>query len=899
MGNMERRLLVNTTMLATSMHHLASMHHKEDLWKRPRWTVVLIQTLAVVAIIITYFLIAFGSCRRWSSLWIVQKGFFAAQALSLSLGTYLIGLMQSSSVKSEMYPIWTVSLFTLFGCVDPVTSYNGLDYKGQLSKVIYGICLHCGYVVLMSISAVSSVVGNTAIGVLSAITFIKGFHRSLALVQQRRMRNMVEETEDDNYRGQACVLKYNLSTAPESVGEEGLNSLGLPKRKIGSGVRDLVVDFPTDMTNYTDRDYVRLNQVDKLLKEKKVGLQSCYDACAAYCLSHYLQRHFLGLSSDARGPDQNLDVEGVEGYQRALKVIETELAFLYDIFFTGNAFLHYYQAKTTSLWALASFTGICFVGVAAAIPGTIASSTSSGSRFVDTTTADLVITFLILVSLALLQLLQLIRCWTSNWARVAIVCAYARSNDDSDKAPPPRWRAWWMRLKASVATSSNWFDKFLWQQEMGQFSMLSQLTTRGEKVKKRGASGREQEGHPPRPTASSLYWACHRLVMALGFGYIWEVLRDLLGRDTKKGHAFRLDHVVKKYVTDFLSKMGSNRLDGNWKSFPLHDLSLEDYLPFYTCCNPELESVRESGYAACVIAWCVVTGYCEEAEELDKKEGSRGGRAQEEEEREEEHRHVANALCNYCAYLVVSAPELLPGPVKDVRDAYKRLVPESSAVQRYRAHANDLLVRSDRWETLAAVWVRMLVYAAPYGSPEAHMRHLSLGGEFITHLWALLYHLGIREWKFAGNLHTVHSIDHAKTILTEFFPQNKSTVNSRPEDGTAVVAFLENFNFYRGSYAKELADASSLQRDVTFYQTTSRDVANKLFRIYPAVKSPSLVLHKIQAGVESTFLYGEAFRAYAIADFVSTYKVEWTHPEARKAKARLRIKDGIPYGIPM
>uniref|UniRef100_A0A0E0A570 Uncharacterized protein n=1 Tax=Oryza glumipatula TaxID=40148 RepID=A0A0E0A570_9ORYZ len=90
--------------------------------------------------------------------------------------------MQSSSVKSEMYPVWTVSLFTLFGCIDPVTAYNGLDYKGPLSKMVYRICIHCGYVLLMSIPTISSGVGNTAIGILTAISFIKGFHTSLALV---------------------------------------------------------------------------------------------------------------------------------------------------------------------------------------------------------------------------------------------------------------------------------------------------------------------------------------------------------------------------------------------------------------------------------------------------------------------------------------------------------------------------------------------------------------------------------------------------------------------------------------------------------------------------------------------------------------------------------------------
>jgi len=91
-----------------------------------------------------------------------------------------------------MYPIWAVSLLTLFGCIDPVTTYNGLDYKGPLSKVIFQLCLYCGYVLLMSISTISSVVGNLAICVLTAITFIKGFHRSLALVLPSGQRSKLD-----------------------------------------------------------------------------------------------------------------------------------------------------------------------------------------------------------------------------------------------------------------------------------------------------------------------------------------------------------------------------------------------------------------------------------------------------------------------------------------------------------------------------------------------------------------------------------------------------------------------------------------------------------------------------------------------------------------------------------
>jgi hypothetical protein len=94
--------------------------------------VLRIEALAFIAIVLAFFVVAFGSCRRWSNRWIIQKGFLVANALSLSLGIYSIGLMQSSPVKSKMYPIWAVSLLTLFGCIDSVTVFNGIDYKSPL-----------------------------------------------------------------------------------------------------------------------------------------------------------------------------------------------------------------------------------------------------------------------------------------------------------------------------------------------------------------------------------------------------------------------------------------------------------------------------------------------------------------------------------------------------------------------------------------------------------------------------------------------------------------------------------------------------------------------------------------------------------------------------------------------
>jgi len=163
-----------------------------------------------------------------------------------------------------------------------------------------------------------------------------------------------------------------------------------------------------------------------------------------------------------------------------LKLVETELAFLYDVLYTSNAFLHYYEAKSASIWAFASLIGIFFVGTTVAVvPRARAAprhaSFPAGSTFVDTTVADLVITGVILASLALLQVLQLLRCWTSNWAKVS----FAR-----DCSKIFRWVigkfGWRMRLRASLI-KIDWSDKYqyLWQNKLGQHSLMESITVGG------------------------------------------------------------------------------------------------------------------------------------------------------------------------------------------------------------------------------------------------------------------------------------------------------------------------------------------------------------------------------------------------------------------------------------
>ncbi|XBJ05956.1 hypothetical protein VPH35_024641 [Triticum aestivum] len=801
MGNVEQHL-ENATP-TTLLHYQLS-----DMWRSPRGTVLRIEGLALVGITCSFFLVAFGSCRRWSNSWIIQKGFLAAQVLSLSLGTYSIGLMQSSSVKSEMYPIWAVSLLTLFGCVDPITTYIGLEYKGPLLKIIFQLCLYCGYVLLMSVSTISGVVGKLAIGVLSAITFIKGFHMSLALVQPSRARDKLAE-----FHGTApikVVRKFNGTEIGTLAGDSGELQVHLPvyhlmQIKKRRGRKEYITTSMADIHSSCKE------MMGNKLQLKEVTANGIEDVCLGYSLSHLLQRRFLGLDTPR---EMELKIEKFEhfagigraiDYKRILNAIEVELAFLYEVFFTSNEFLHYHEARDCSFWAFASFVGICFVGVATAIPGAMSShhhitgSNSPGAStiVVNTRTADLTITLVILVSLALLQLVQLMRCWTSNWALVAFACEYAREENEyamkqykqaAATADPESWGqissnsqekqiSWWVRLKAFVVTRMNWFDKYLWQDKLGQYSLVDEATSR-----KRKCGLCTSDGLLAVPCGDLVLWFCRAwpgLRQMFGLQYIGQVIRELWACDTST--TVRLHDDVKASIADFLGKIKSRRIGVEWSSL------FHGQKNYGINVLAELRGVTKSdayAFSHRVMVWHIATCCCEEVETQEGSTGGGGGGGSSDDTRER-NRRVAMALSRYCAYLVVSAPELLPGPSMETKRAHKdvmfnlthfgfkslrgvvrldpfqgRYVPREDDALEMGVYWGMRLLNEcppppgctprrrsdDHWEMLALLWVQTLLYAAPYGDMQRHMQHLSQGGEFITHLWALLYHIGIDRW---------------------------------------------------------------------------------------------------------------------------------------------------------
>ena len=136
------------------------------------------------------------------------------------------------------------------------------------------------------------------------------------------------------------------------------------------------------------------------------------------------------------------------------------------------------------------------------------------------------------------------------------------------------------------------------------------------------------------------------------------------------------------------------------------------------------------------------------------------------------HRGVAVHLSRYCAYLIGSVPELLPYHEADIAELVEEVMVECKDHFGYYFSLFDIYTSmtqeeeddnrkifqkgvkldkqlermpyGDRWEVLQDFWAETIIHvAASHYTTKQHMLRLENGGEFLTHIWALLSLAGI------------------------------------------------------------------------------------------------------------------------------------------------------------
>uniref|UniRef100_A0A0E0BM67 DUF4220 domain-containing protein n=1 Tax=Oryza glumipatula TaxID=40148 RepID=A0A0E0BM67_9ORYZ len=526
---------------------------------------------------------------------------WVAYAASIPMVSYTLGLMQSSPYKNSLFSVWAIILFIFLGNADSFSAYSlpdNDDWKRfYLKQLIQSFWV--GWLVVSS--------GGSdfqyALWVIYSIVILKSGTR---------------------------VASFKLASRSSMLSKS--TKWVAPCRRRGEDKQNPREEPPEYHLRYNDDDRAKLVTVQdiwncngSLLSGGNGGRLK--DVCLSMALSKMLNRRFAGFQVLA---ESNLhktrdflfggQLHGDRCVERAFRVIEVELAFVHDYFYT-KYFLIY---SSHHLFVTLSF---------AMVP-------------------------------------------TCGW----LVPAF----------PPDSWNSSVLFSKLiGCITSLRYFRS--WEDKLGQYTLLKSFDYKPMNI---------------------LYYATFSLV-----------------NKTKKGRKedkrVRLSMDVKKTVIETLKKnIGLGQL-GN----------------------------------------CVISLHANEVEDEDQHGmGSTTTTT---------NQHVACSLSRYCAYLVAFAPELLPDHsfvsesifdalVEEARELLKgkKTMQQRKEALRSQDHGdNRLLVvggrlannlieiehPGDRWKVLCDFWAEMMLYIAPSNDAKAHLETLPRGGDFITHLWALLTHGGILE----------------------------------------------------------------------------------------------------------------------------------------------------------
>lgn len=196
---------------------------------------------------------------------------------------------------------------------------------------------------------------------------------------------------------------------------------------------------------------------------------------------------------------------------------------------------------------------------------------------------------------------------------------------------------------------------------------------------------------------------------------------------------------------------------------------------------------RQETLTDVILMWHVATCYCDmnmmseetlEEEDVPQQTLQEGSTSQSLEEPSTGYRKLAMTLSKYCAYLVAFLPELLPEHSLTVKVVFQRVLQQprdllgrtNMSMAEKRRKIQELHLPEDvsslttfergarfgrgrqleqqtdvslRWKVMADFWAEMILYAASSDNAAAHIEQLAQGGQFVTHLWALLCNAGV------------------------------------------------------------------------------------------------------------------------------------------------------------
>ncbi|KAK1632429.1 hypothetical protein QYE76_006744 [Lolium multiflorum] len=465
-----------------------------------------------------------------------------------------------------------------------------------------------------------------------------------------------------------------------------------------------------------DPDFLTVDKIwrckGRLLQPPSERALRLRDVCLSMALCKMINRRFLGCELyEAKLPKTRDFVlkgllDGDTRYERAFRVIEVELGFVYDLYYTRYPYL-YRKVRYFALCLPVTMVILCS-WLTYELFREHKDPTNGKNAPLGTTVALMaVVTFL--------EAFQLYLHMASGWFKVALVRSYVTKYNLQQMG---RIRRAIIDLLLRLKTLGPWEGK------LGQYSLLQN------------------------------YNATRRISKCVYYLTLCLVDKDKKGRN--RGKLVKLSTQVKKVVIDSL--MGTLESGGSLTNGAQSLRNNRVYGKLSWACN--LHTVAET-----ILVWHIATTICKHEFDAAPSDQDSGQVS------------TASSLSQYCAYLIAFVPDLLPGHSfdsaaildKSIEDARtfaplqgaKTMEEKCRILMSNSNSSEDLLIIKGarlarelteaihdsalRWRVLSEFWAEMLLYVAPCddSKAQAHLEALARGGEFITHLWALLTHAGV------------------------------------------------------------------------------------------------------------------------------------------------------------
>ncbi|KAF8032255.1 hypothetical protein BT93_D1245 [Corymbia citriodora subsp. variegata] len=636
---------------------------------------------------------------------------WAAYTLSGYLITYTFGLMHDSTFRNSLFPLWATFLVVVLGSSNSFSVYS-LDDNEQWKKYTWqNMVRFVGLLTLWTSYLTSLPLTMAFFLIYFVVLLMKANERALSLMTasasglQRTTKWVVDhmssehqlsntgETDPITLKGYKYVVRVEETQFEKSFGE---------------------VAAPAP--NYTrslevNEDVITVEKVwackGRLLSSSEGDLDGkLKDICLSYALYLLLRLRFSGylLPEEAHEKAWVLIRQGMlqqeNGYERAFRVAEVELSFLHDFFYTNYPIIFQpgrFQLKVMELLFLiigTVLTVIFMMHNTKKIKQNVQLMTSDGLS------VDVLVTAVILIVFTCVELVQLFLMVISDWAKVTLLCKYVQKGSWQESR----------RIEKLIGLICRAHLK-PWERKLRQYSLLE----------------------------SYLYSPSKFLHNSITIAFL-----DVVRRGQRQSAPVRLSPEVKKAVFhSLMNRIG--KLENGQASLRLNNVSDE----FSWACKLETQT-------QVIMVWHIATSFLEHEVPVS---GS--------------NFLVATNFSKYLAYLVAFAPRLLPGHPYVAENVFDQIIlearkvlegcktdqerierlkeiaksPNEAVMNRGARLGVELLKRDSEhiWKILAELWAELMLYVAPSDDAKAHAEHMVMGGEFVTHLWALVTHAGIER----------------------------------------------------------------------------------------------------------------------------------------------------------